>query len=153
MSDDTTDNPFDSDGKRNPRPAGPDHQVVEVKGREGKYRRQPCAGCPWRADNTGNFSAEAFRLSADTAYDMSQHSFGCHESGAQHSQTCAGFLLRGAAHNLAVRMGFIEGHLKDDVTDGGHELYEDYTQMAIANGVDPDDPVLLPCRGPNDYND
>ena len=28
----------------------------------------------------------------------------------------------------------------------GLELFESYREMAIANGVDPDDPVLADCR-------
>jgi hypothetical protein len=58
---------------------------------------------------------------------------------------CAGFLLRGADHNLSVRLGTISGKY-GAVEDGGHELHENYRAMAIANGVDADDPVLAPCR-------
>lgn len=145
--DDDADNPFDSSGMRNPRPAGPDHQVVEVKGKKGHYRKTPCEGCPWRVDNTGLFPAEAFRHSANTAYDMSERAFACHEAGTKRSQVCAGFLLRGAEDNLAVRLSYSMGLLKDDVTDGGNVLYASYVQMAVANGVDPSDPILAPCRG------
>ncbi|KEH15289.1 hypothetical protein MTR_1498s0010, partial [Medicago truncatula] len=52
------------------RAAGPDHQVVTVQGGKGSYRRRPCAKCPWRVDATGEFPADAFRHSAETAYDM-----------------------------------------------------------------------------------
>lgn len=128
------------------RPAGADHQVVTVVGGRGTYRRKPCSDCPWRKDAVGKFPAEAFRHSASTAYDMNGHTFGCHQSGKDRPATCAGFLLRGGAHNLAVRLGYINGTIKDDVTDGGHDLHESYRAMAVANGVDPDDPVLAPCR-------
>jgi len=94
----------------------------------------------------GEFPAEAFRHSASTAYDMSDHTFACHQSGKEKPATCAGFLLRGATHNLAVRLGYMRGRFQGDVTDGGHELHESYRAMAIANGVDPEDPVLAPCR-------
>jgi hypothetical protein len=77
---------------------------------------------------------------------MSQHTFTCHQSGAEKPAMCAGFLLRGSEHNLSVRLAYINGHLKDDVTDGGHELHENYRQMAVANGVDPMDPALAACR-------
>lgn len=117
-----------------------------MKGGKGAYRRKPCSQCPWRKDATGVFPAEAFRHSAETAYDMSSHTFGCHESGTGKPQTCAGFLLRGAAHNLSARMRYIQGTYKGDVHDGGHALHENYRAMAIANGVDPGDPVLSPCR-------
>jgi hypothetical protein len=77
---------------------------------------------------------------------MAQSTFGCHESGAEKPATCAGFLLRGAAHNFKVRTGArIEG-LYNDVHADGADLHDSYRAMAEANGVDPDDPVLAPCR-------
>ena len=128
------------------RPAGIDHQVVTVQGGGSTYRRTPCADCPWKIEATGVFPAEAFKLSAHTAYDMSGEIFGCHQSGSTHPATCAGFLLRGGDHNLAVRLGFMSGKYQDDVSDAGHALHDDYSSMAEANGVDPADPVLTPCR-------
>lgn len=132
----------------NVRPAGNQHQVVSVtNGGAKRYRRTPCSDCPWRKDAVGVFPAEAFKHSAPTAYDMSQHLFGCHQSGSDKPATCAGFLLKGATHNLAVRMGYITGDIADDVVvDDNVELHENYRAMAIANGVDEDDPVLRPCR-------
>jgi hypothetical protein len=128
------------------RPAGSDHRVVTVASDGSQYRRQPCGGCPWRIDQTGEFPPEAFIHSARTAYDMSTHAFGCHESGTDRPVTCAGFLLR-AYHNLAVRLRASRGLIDlDGVSDGGHDLYDDYRQMAIANGVDPYDPALRDCR-------
>lgn len=128
------------------RQAGESHQVITVEGGRNTYRRKPCSDCPWRIDATGEFPAEAFRHSAGTAYDMARETFACHQSGAQKPAICAGFLLRGAAHNMSVRLGFIAGRFKTDVCDGGHELHENYRAMAVANGVDQDDPVLGPCR-------
>lgn len=128
------------------RAAGPDHQVVTVEGGKGSHRRKPCAKCPWRVDAVGQFPAEAFRHSAETAYDMATHTFACHESGATKPAMCAGFLLRGAGHNLTVRLKMIRGAGFGDVEDGGHELHENYRAMAIANGVAQDDPVLAACR-------
>jgi hypothetical protein len=66
----------------------------------------------WRVDANGEFPAEAFRHSASTAYDMAQHTFACHESGSKKPATSAGFLLRGADHNLAVRLGFMTGRFR-----------------------------------------
>lgn len=124
---------------------GEDHQVVTVTGGSCGYRRQPCAKCPWRVDAVGEFPADAFRHSARTAYDMAQEQFSCHDSGTSKPATCAGFLLRGADHNLSVRMQLIKGKTYE-VQDGGHALHENYRAMAIANGVPADDPVLAPCR-------
>lgn len=128
------------------RPAGDDHQVVTVEGGDGGYRRKPCDDCPWKVASTGIFPAEAFQHSAPTAYDMAPHAFGCHQSGQKLPATCAGFLLRGADHNLSVRLGFASGRYKDDVSADGHELHANYRAMAIANGVNPDDVILKPCR-------
>jgi hypothetical protein len=128
------------------RPAGDDHQVVTIEGGRGTYRRKPCSDCPWRKDATGVFPAEAFRHSASTAYDMSKRTFACHQSGKAKPSTCAGFLLRGGENNLAVRLGYLLGRFKDDIKDCGHELHENYRAMAVANGVEPDDPILAPCR-------
>lgn len=128
------------------RRAGADHQVVTVEGGKDIYRREPCADCPWRVDATGEFPAEAFRHSANTSYDMAQSVFACHQSGAEKPAICAGFLLRGADHNLAVRIKRLTGLIQDDVADGGHLLHDDYQAMAIANGVAPEDEVLRRCR-------
>ena len=129
------------------RPVDENHQVVSVKGGGDEYRRKPCGGCPWRVDQTGEFPAGAFRESARTAYDMSMNPFACHESGTKKPATCAGFLLRGADHNLGVRLNVSMGKIDlRDVSDGGHELHDSYRAMAEANGVDPADPILAPCR-------
>ena len=130
---------------KNIRPAGEDHQVVEIHGCKNTYRREPCPDCPWRKDAVGVFPAEAFIHSANTGYDMAEHKFGCHQSGAQKPATCAGFLLNGSDHNLAARIMRSQG-LALDVNDGGVELFEDYYDMAVANGVAPDDPALKPVR-------
>ncbi len=129
------------------RPAGPDHQVVTVtaEGGTGAYCRQPCPECPWRRENAGSFPPEAFEHSATTAYDMAQNVFACHVAGIENSMTCAGFLLRGADHNLRVRLGRIHGRFLD-VTEGDADLYENYREMAEDNGVDPDSEILAPCR-------
>lgn len=134
----------------NVRPAGLNtrgelHQVVSVVAGKKSYRREPCSNCPWRVDAVGEFPAEAFRHSANTAYDMATEQFACHQSGSARPATCAGFLLSGADHNLAVRLQRIQGKCLD-VVDGGHQLHPSYRAMAIANGVPCDDPVLKPCR-------
>lgn len=132
----------------NVRPAGPDHQVVTVEGqRSDLYRREPCPDCPWRCDAVGEFPAEAFKHSASTAYDMAPNTFACHSSGIEKPAVCAGFLLRNSENNLGVRMMQSRGELDlEQVHDGGHELFPNYRAMAIANGVDEDDPVLAACR-------
>lgn len=125
---------------------GDEHQVVSVKSPGSAiHRKKPCPNCPWRVDAVGEFSAEAFRHSAETAYDMSNKIFACHEAGIQRTAIFAGFLLRGADHNLAIRLKYLQGHQLDATCDGV-ELHDSYRAMAIANGVPADDPVLAPCR-------
>lgn len=136
----------------NVRPADDFNQVVTVVGgKPGMYRRKPCAKCPWRVDATGEFPAEAFRHSAPTSYDMAETTFGCHASGAKKPATCAGFLLRGAGHNISIRLAYIMGNIGQDVRDGGHKLHASYRAMAEANGVPTDDPALTRCRA-NGYD-
>lgn len=129
----------------NIRPADENNQVVTVEGAGERWRQTPCSDCPWRKDAVGAFPAEAFRHSAHTADDMSTHKFGCHQSGTKKPATCAGFLLRGADHNMAVRLARMRG-LMMNVDANGVDLFDDYVDMAVANGVDPDDPSLTSCR-------
>jgi hypothetical protein len=129
------------------RPVDEGHQVVSVTGGSGAYRRSPCGGCPWITDNDGTFPAGAFKETASTAYDMSEKQFSCHESGTKKPATCAGFLLRGADNNMGARLNYISGKYDfNAIHDGGHDLHDSYRSMAEANGVDPHDPVLAPCR-------
>lgn len=129
------------------RPADDEHDVITVEAAPLSYRRRPCGGCPWRLDQVGSFPSEVFRHSARTAHDLAANGFGCHESGIRHPATCAGFLLRGAEHNLGIRMRVAAGDLDPaQVDDGGHQLHDGYTSMAIANGVAADDPALTDCR-------
>lgn len=110
----------------------------------GRFRKTVCAECPWRRDaEVGRFPAQAFRESASTSYDMAQRMFSCHMSGAAKPAVCAGFLLRNADHNLSVRVACVEGRYDpSEVSDGGADLYDNYREMAIANGVASDDPRL-----------
>ena len=138
------------------RPADESHRVLSVESPVGErppFHRHPCGerpgqpACPWRLDaRTGEYPAEAYRLSAPTAYDQATRAFGCHQSTAERPQTCAGFLLRGAADNLMVRMWIAAGVDLSQVMSGV-PLYASYRDMTIANGVDPDDPTIAPCRG------
>lgn len=131
----------------NIRKAGPFDQVVTVEGGTGGFRKSPCRGCPWVKANDGSFPAEAFVHSAPTSYDMAQNRFGCHESGTRKPATCAGFLLRGADHNLSIRLDIVRGRLDpSSISDGGREMHESYKAMAIANGVPADAPELKACR-------
>ncbi|MFJ7219957.1 DUF6283 family protein [Amycolatopsis sp. NPDC098790] len=124
--------------------------VVTITSPDGAFQEEPCPRCPWRRDAPiGAFPPEVFRLSAPTTYDWAEKLFGCHGSKRDAPKTCAGFLLRGAAHNATVRLN------GPDITDvsSSHPLYDTYKEMAIANGVAADDPVLAPCRDSRPPND
>ncbi len=138
-------------------PVDDEHQVITLETQNRNrdiIRRKPCEECPWRKDApVGAFPADAYRHSAVTAHDLSTHRFSCHMSGAGEPATCAGFLLRGAENNLAVRMAIMEGRLDPaDVNDGGVQLYEGYRSMAIANGVPADDAAIARCRGDDEVS-
>ncbi len=77
---------------------------------------------------------------------MDQRLFQCHRTTDGRPLVCAGFLARGADHNLTVRLARMRGELPSQEAEGDAPLYDDYREMAIANGVDPDDPVLDQCR-------
>jgi hypothetical protein len=131
------------------RRADDNHEVVTVSTKSGdySYRRRPCEECPWRKDSpAGAFPAEAYRISAKTAYNMAQSTFACHMAGQAKPTTCAGFLLRGAEHSLAVRLLVLEGKVDLRKVGTDVELYDNYRAMAEANGVSPDDPALTACR-------
>lgn len=127
------------------------HQIVTITtpgAPDRAYCTSPCAQCPWRKDSPiGAFPVEAYRHSAITYYDMAKSMFACHMSGREKASTCAGFLLsRGAAHNLLVRLALMDGRLDLRKVKSDVALYQTYQDMAIANGVARDDPVLGPCR-------
>lgn len=111
------------------------------------YQKQPCPGCPFVKENTGNFPPEAFCHSASTAYDGAFNTFACHETGTEAPAMCAGFLLVNSENNTSVRIAQRTGALDlSRVKPDGRELWESYRAMAIGNGVDPADPRIQPCR-------
>lgn len=128
-------------------PVDDNHQVVSTRCTDGGYMKRPCRDCPWKKSSVGVFPAEAFRVSAHTSYDMAPETFACHSAGIQRPKVCAGFLMMGSAHNLGARLQLMRGDIDlSQVSDGGHDLFEHYKAMAIANGVAPDDPCLLRSR-------
>ncbi|MFJ9782522.1 DUF6283 family protein [Amycolatopsis sp. NPDC101161] len=125
--------------------------VITATAPASAYQPSPCARCPWLRDSpVGAFPPEVFRHSARTTYDLATHKFGCHASTPDHLKTCAGFLLRGAAHNLSVR---VHGPEVTTAVTSDRPLYDNYREMAIANGVHPDDPSIAPCRDSRAYHD
>lgn len=133
------------------RMADENHAVLTVSGGRKTYRREPCQECPWRTDAPiGAFPAEAYRISANTAEDLGTHTFACHMSGSDKPSICAGFLLRGADHNMAARMAIMRGDVSPAQITSDVPLYDSYRDMAEANGVAQDDQALTRCRGGRD---
>lgn len=104
---------------------------------------KPCAECPWRRDvPVGKFPPERFEVLASTAYDLSGTVFACHMSKEGGEFACAGFILQSSAHNMACRLA----RMPFDDVRSEYPLFETYREMAIANGVDADSPLLNACR-------
>jgi hypothetical protein len=76
------------------------------------------------------------------------HQFACHMSGSVKPATCAGFLLRGATHNIGFRLALITGKINPNEIRDTVPLHHSYRAMAIANGVASDDPALQHCHDP-----
>jgi hypothetical protein len=107
------------------------------------YAKTPCDECPWRRDvRPGKFPPQRFIALAHTAYDLATMVFACHRSKPGHEITCAGYLLQQGAHNLTLRMS---RQLFDDVSSP-FALFDNYHEMAVANGVDPTHRALDHCR-------
>jgi hypothetical protein len=132
-----------SDRRVRTRVADENNVVVTVTGSPSGCLSTPCPECPFRKGNAGKFPAEAFRLSAHCADEGSMHRFSCHTAGIDDIKICAGFALR-CHHNFGLRMDFITGRIPELVDPG--DLFKSYRDMAVANGVDPDDPSLYRCR-------
>jgi hypothetical protein len=110
-------------------------------------RRAPCEKCPWRLDRVGGFPQDSFRLSADTAYEGSERVFACHMAGEDKPQVCAGsFLSTGTRHNAALQRAAALGEIDPASVRSEVPLFESYRAMSIANGVDPNDLAIEPCR-------
>jgi hypothetical protein len=105
------------------------------------------ANCPWRLDVApGEFTVERYIALAPCAYDQSLVIFQCHKSTDEKPVACAGFLSRGANHNLAVRMAYSTGRLTFKDRSGGLALHPHFRSLAAANGVEPNDGALRNCR-------
>jgi hypothetical protein len=68
--------------------------------------------------------------------------------GGKASFVCAGFLLKNSVHNLGTRISLMRDDVNIDlVKDPGEGiLFDSYREMAEANGVPNDDPILARCR-------
>ena len=77
---------------------------------------------------------------------MSMIQFACHKTQEGKEVVCAGFLLKGATHNLGVRLAISQERYNPELVSSEVVLFESYVEMAVFNGVDPEDPILESCR-------
>jgi hypothetical protein len=111
------------------------------------YQKRLCVECPWRRSTpVGKFSADKYRELAGTAEDMSQRVFTCHMTPEHKPNACAGWIQQQGGHNLTIRMALIGGSLDLSEIEAEPNLYANYREIAIANGVDEDDPALEDIR-------
>lgn len=107
-----------------------------------KHAKIPCVECPWRTDvPVGKFPPERYIALAPTAYDLAGTVFACHMSKDGGEFACAGFILQSSAHNLMCRFA----RMRFDVRSP-YPLFDNYRELAIANGVEEDEPALRNCR-------
>ena len=112
-----------------------------------RYRRRPCAGCPWRIDQTGRFPPGQFRAVAGTTRDASSQVFRCHSARGGHPTVCAGFIVEGGVHNAGLRLLVVMGLVDPARVEAGRcMLHTGFRAMALANGADRADPALTGCR-------
>lgn len=132
------------------RPAGSGHRVLTIEGGGDSFRREPCAQCPWRKDAVGVFPTEAFRHSGETGTKVGQagepRMFACHANGSEKPAACAGYIL--ASRDTIGWQAAVRTRRFDPakVHSAGLDLFPGYFEMAVANGVAPDDPAIAGCR-------
>jgi len=117
---------------------------------------RPCQECPWKVDaEAGKFPTCRYEQLTATAGApgaevwLDAPIFACHKSPEGGERACAGWLATVGRDHLGIRMAVITGRLDPVALDPGEgwpELHPTYAAMAIANGVDPDDPTLRRCR-------
>lgn len=111
------------------------------------HQKRLCVECPWRRSApAGKFSADKYRELATTAEDMSQRVFTCHMTPEHKPNACAGWIQQQGGHNLTIRMALISGAIDLAEIEPVPDLHANYREIAIANGVDDDDPALDKIR-------
>lgn len=108
-------------------------------------RDTPCPECPWNVKaEKGKFTVERYRSLAGSSKQELCCIFACHMSHEDHPIACAGYLAVCGGTSINVRLMQAYGHidLERVKIPEDHVLYGSYGELAVANGVDPDDPVL-----------
>lgn len=121
-----------------------------------RHPGRPCSNCPWRLDAPpGEFPACRYESLTATAgrpgkeVGFSAPIFACHRSRDGEEFACAGWLATVGYDHLGMRLAVAMGRLEPAAFEPGPDwppLYATYADLAVANGVDPDDEVLRRCR-------
>lgn len=117
-----------------------------------RHAAKPCAECPWRRDQpVGRFPASRYRALADTSAGPTGSAppeapmFACHKTAEGREIACAGWLAAEGHGHVGVRLAIAFGRLDASALQpaaGWPALFDSYADLAVANGVDPDDPRL-----------
>jgi hypothetical protein len=109
--------------------------------RELSFRRtETCSECPWLRDvEPDRFPPERFVQLRRSVEQGFAPMFACHKTLDTNPTACVGFLLRGGDNNFHVRMALIRQAYDPRKLRATGPLYDDFDEMAIANGADPGD--------------
>lgn len=107
-----------------------------------------CRECPWRRDvPVGKFSPERYiRLAATCTPGGLPGIFACHLTPEGGPRACAGMLAVCGTDNNRVRLAISRGDWTPPEGPPPPDLYADYAEMAIANGVPRHHPCLRPWK-------
>ena len=96
-----------------------------------------CDECPWRKDvPVGRFPPSRYRALRRTVEQGFGPVFACHKTPEGRDSACVGYLLRDGMNNFRVRLAVIRGEVKPARLRAAGPLYENFEEMARANGVE-----------------
>lgn len=97
-----------------------------------------CDECPWRRDvPVGKFPPERYIVLEDTCRPGGLPAvFACHRSPEGKEKACAGFLIVHGLDNNRCRIAARDGAWKPGEQEAAWALYDNFDQMAKANGYD-----------------
>lgn len=106
-----------------------------------KLTRQ-CSECPWRKDvPVGRFPPERYVALKNTVEQGLNNLFACHKTSDGEPSACVGFLLVDGPNNWTARLAAITGEFDPRKLEAAGPLYDSFQEMALANGVSPEDLV------------
>lgn len=102
-------------------------------------RTETCAECPWLRDvEPGRFPQERFAELRQSVEQGFAPMFACHKAPENNPTACVGFLIQGGDNNFHVRLALIRGAYDPRSLRATGPLYDDFDEMAAANGEEQD---------------